>query len=595
LIAPAAEALGGAGTLALEAPIRAAVGLPEAVEGLTAKTAMGRIGKAAARGGTTGATLTALQGGSPGQVALSGGVGALLSGGTTAVGEAAHGIGNVVRKLRQPTSDAAASAANRGILAGLQQDQVMPEDLPARGQAALDAGNNRAVLAHLGDRGLDTQTYLATGSNSPEGAALARNIEAAQRGENEILQHGITQMSGIPETAAAEPEALQRSLTARRRALGALDYPVAHALPDVADPRIADAIRNDPDLMRTLDAAVDLINREDEAAAIRMGRTPSPIRNPLQGDAFTPGVDVNFLRRNYSPDQVNDILRQLGMQATPELPVRALDYMKQGADQIIERGIDGQPMTARNANILRDKVNSILEFLDEQRPGYAKARSGQSALFGQADAAESGANAFNKSANEIANDLTGFTAPNEADAYRATATNELRSGIKGARRNNNAQLKLDTPETEEQIGALYGPGARGRLDPSLEQARRVNAVREAALGNSKTEARQAARAQMSNEAPTDLAHALVSPKRAFYNLPDKLNDARQRRIQLEVYREMAKRLNLPVQGSELGDIVSELLRERASLPFNSGSPVVSPEVTRGAGILGGLLGRQVGQ
>lgn len=603
LIGDAGEAIANIAPLALEAPIRGALGLRDAVEAASAPTAMRRIARAGAKGAATGAVVGGLGGADNvgegvKKMATGGILGGLFGGGASAVAEVAPKASGTLRDLFQSGQAKAERTANRNILGGLSDDRIMPEDLPERGRAAVAAGNEHAVVSHLGDRGLDQQTYLATSANSPESADLARTLEHAQRSENEILQHGVTQMSGIPETAAAEPEALQRSLTNRRRALGAVDYPRAHAAPDVSDPRIANAIRGDRDLSGVLDEVVAQMNREEEAAAIRAGREPVPIAHPFapaHGNALD-GIDIGRLRRDY-PDQADDIIQQLTSrnQQTPTISVQMLDRMKQGADDIVERGIDGRPMTARDARILRDKVNSILGFLDDQRPDYAHARSGQTALFGQADAAELGATALDRSGGEITNDLQGLQAPNEADAYLATATSDLRAGIKGARRNNNAQLKLDSPKVEEQLDALYGPGGRAQLQPSVEQARRVNEVRQRATGGSPTEARQASRAQTSNEATTEAVQALVSPQRAAFNFPAKWADAHQRKVQMAVYREMARRLGIAADDPRLDSFVQELIRTRSGLPFNSHRPAMNPALTRGTGVLAGYLGQKVGQ
>lgn len=609
----AAEATGFFGTLAADAPVRAALAtrsalarglpmLPQAVDYAEGAPGFGaalkRIAGSAKTGAATGAVVGGLSSnGTPYQRATAIGAGGLLGGifggGSQALGEAGGGLKSLVQNLRTPTSELGELAANRRIVSKLANDRFDPTDLlTAAGKA--QRVQSPSLLAHLGGPSMDNLTWLASTGTSPEAAALKQAVTDAQRGEVGLLQRGVTAMSGVPNTPGNQADTFLQGLESARQAAGRADYPAAYAAPPLQDAGIVQAIRRDPDLRAALQEGINVMKRERELGRIQTGVAGPPIKNPLAkpptGPQFTDvGTQLHEMGVPLDKLIAEGHATLAEEPPPPSISVQLLDYMKQGVQPVIERGLKKGAFSAHDAGVINQKVRAILEAADAQAPEYAAARARQAALFGQSEAGQAGSKAFQQAPEVIAAQRAELTPAQEA-AYRTTQTSALRDLLNGKKYGADLSTGLfDTPAMQAQLRASY-PNAEA-LDPYLEQGRTLNRVSQAVTGNSKTAERQGAQGETVNQTAVDAAHMLTSPHRAFYNIPAKLADARNREVKQAMLQALARHLQVPANSPELPGVVEQLLQARSS-PVGrdvTATAVRRGTIARGGGILSGLL------
>lgn len=592
----AAGATGFFGTVAADAPIRALLGLPEAAGAVATGQGFGsalkRIAGSAGTGAATGAVVSGLSAdGTPGQrvgQVVGGGIlGGILGGGAQSAGELTTGAGKFLHSVMQPVDEKASGIVDRRITAHLGINNLTPEDVRANAQHAVQTGAPM-VMAHLGGPALDPLSYLGASSVSPEGAQFKDVLQQAQRGEHDLLQRGVTAMSGIPHTPENQADTFLQGIENTRTAAGRADYPAAYAEPPIQDPRIIDAIRRDPDLRASLQQGIGMMNRERELGRIQTGTTgpeiPNPLTPPATGPQFTQagaqlhalGVPLDRLieqgHATLAPDE-----------PPPPISVQLLDYMKQGAAPVIERGLQRGALSAHDAGVINQKLQAILESADERSPLYAAARQRQAELFGQRDAGQLGHQAFQQ-APEVITAQRADLSPTQDNAYRTTATSGLRDLLSGKGYESNLERSvLDTPGMQQQLGAIYGPDA-GILAPYQQQARTLNRVESNAVSGSPTEPRAQIRREIIDQGGNDVLNGLMSAKRgSFWNVGGKILDAKNARVQQAVLQGLARDLNTPA-----GSPALQTLLERLGQPA---PPQYGPLATPASslGILSGLL------
>lgn len=602
LATTAAEATGFFAPLALEAPIRGLLGAKNlAEESIPAagglRGALKRIGTNTAIGGAAGAGLTGIASDSPledrpKQMVAGGILGTLLGGGTTAAAEGLSAAASGANKLFRSADTKGADAARQQIVARLRAGNLTPESLLENAKAAQETGG-AAVAAHLGGPALDDLSYLGASSMSPSGAAFKGSLEAAQRGEHDLLQRGVTALSGRENVPKNTTTGFLNELETGRSEAGARDYPLAYKEAPVADDRILTAIRNDPDLRAALEHGLSSIQREDELARLQTGKEPPVRANPLtEAPTGISTAQRDYLKSlNYSPETIDAVLAQMGgngpTASAPALPVKLLDYMKRGVEPVIQQKAAREGLQSRDADVIRAKVQEMLGRVDETRPAYQAARARQASYFGREEGAQAGTKAFQKTGPEIGQALTELARPGQQEAYRTAATSTLRDLINAKRDNADIGTSLfSSPQSRGQLDAIYGAGARERFEPYLEQGGTLNRVLKAATGGSQTEPRQAVRAAVKEAGGGATARMIGHPHRAIYNIPGKIADAHEQRIQSALTETLARELNIPAGSPELAGLVDRLYQ---SIPFERRAPNPLFDASKGAGL--GLLTR----
>lgn len=565
----AADATGFLAPMVIEAPIRAAVGLRDVAQGARGDgllNAVKRVAKNAGTSGLAGAAITGIGSDAPapqrGLEMLVGGVaGAALGGGASAVGETVSGARALKQKLFRPANEKGAEAARQQIVTALQAGEQMPEDLLGNARRA-NAVGSPARVAHLGGPALDNLSYLGASSMSPAGGRIKNAIEEAQRGESELLQRGVTAMSGRERTPRNSTAGFVRELEDRRVEAGRADYLRAYTEPPIENPEILDAIRRDPDLRDSLGEGLDVILREDELERLRSGTKPPARVNPLDVDAGAAeptAIGQQLIALGVPEEKVRAAGHFSDPADAPALPIKLLDYMKRGVEPLIQRKMQREGLQAHDADIIRGKVQEILRRVDTERPAYGATRARQASYFGREEGARAGQTAFDKTGDEIREQLRDLPRPGQREAYRTTATSTLRDDIDAKRFGNDIGTALfDTPQRDRQIRAIYDAGARERIEPYLDEARSLNRVRRAATGGSQTEPRQAVRAAVKDAGGTDVARTVASSRRNMLNLPGKFLDAHEQRVQRALTETLAQELNIPADSPELSALVERL-------------------------------------
>lgn len=596
-----AGAVGFGATLAADAPIRALLGLPEAAvateEGV--RGAVKRILGSAKTGAATGAVVSGIGArGTPGQqvgqVVGGGLLGGVLGGGAQTAGEVTTGAENFLRSVMQPVDEKAGNIVDRRVLSHLGINNLTPSDVQANAQQAVQTGSP-STLAHLGGPALDPLTYLGASSSSPAGSQLKTTIQQAQRGEQDLLQRGVSAMSGVPDSPDFTAESVLGRLEDYRKGVGRTDYSLAYAEPPVTDPRVLKAVADEPYLSDALDQSVDILGRRSRADALRTGQPQPTIMHPLQGAQASPTGQAAQLASLYQDDPVMHAIARkaaglppLGADPTGAIPVQMLDKLQQAAQPGIEVGLKRGKLAAEDAGAINSQVQSILQMAGEGRPAFAKARARQAEMFGQHDAATAGQTAFDQSPEMIGAKLADLS-PTQANAYRMTATSGLRDMLSSNGYTTNVEKTvLDNPDMQEQLSALYGDNA-AQLNPYQTQARSLNRVASEATGGSQTEPRAQIRREIVDQGGNDVLNTILAPKRGFWNAPGKLLDAKNKQVQDAVLNILAKRLNMPAGSQSLQDYIQQLQTPARTRYGPLGAPASS------LGILSGLLSSGAGQ
>lgn len=604
----AADATGFFGSIAAEAPLRAILGLPEVVSTATrGQKALARITAAAKESAAHGAQYGALAGaigGRPkdasqaieqtGEGALVGSVlGRTFGGLGASVGEGVRGVQRFLGPITAPLEERATALANK-----LFQPAINTAAVPRRATQALQTGNTGAILAHLGDQGLDQLTYLASSGASPEADLLRTRLTQAQRGEGNVLQEGVTAMSGRDQDPKNSAVNFLKDLEAQRQARGRQDYPRALAAPPIQDASILQDIAADPDLAKGFTKGIQLSQKEANLAAME-GRGPRrTINNPL--DAFRPQAQplsgsIDALYRD-DPVMAEIAKAQLAKsgasspapQAVPGIPMDVLNNFKQGVDATVEKGLDGRPLDRKGAGLTNSALQSILQRADAQAPEFAATRARQVPFYNRSEGGQAGHDALSQTGPEILSQMADLSKPGQQEAYRTVMTSDLRDKIKAKGYDQNVGKSLfDNPRAEEQLDAGYGAGARDRFQPYLDQAATVNRVAGAsATAGSQTAYRTKINENLGDAGTNDAIHAILHPKRALYQIPSKIADRASKSAQQEALRISAERLATPASDPNLQDILDAI---NAPAPVYGGAPL--QESPRGwkAGVLSNLI------
>jgi hypothetical protein len=169
--------------------------------------------------------------------------------------------------------------------------------------------------------------------------------------------------------------------------------------------------------------------------ALKVPKLPAKIQIAGMGEA-TPAVEA--------------ALKAQGISTFPaELPVRALDYMKRGLDEIVTKGFKSGGMSAQRARTLRATLNEVLEEVDKQVPTFGEARAIYRGFSESRDAVQLGRD-FLKKAPEIVKREVQKLRPQDRDFYRVGAAQSLYETV--------IRPNAETPNIARQYfgGTLFG-------------------------------------------------------------------------------------------------------------------------------------------
>ena len=112
------------------------------------------------------------------------------------------------------------------------------------------------------------------------------------------------------------------------------------------------------------------------------------------------------------------------------LPIRALDYMKQGIDEIVERlGITDRTVARKQIRALNNLLRPALDDASTATPVYGEARAAWEGFSQSLDALADGADNFlRKTPETIRRELTAFR-PRDQDFYRLCALQNIRDMV----------------------------------------------------------------------------------------------------------------------------------------------------------------------
>lgn len=161
-------------------------------------------------------------------------------------------------------------------------------------------------------------------------------------------------------------------------------------------------------------------------------KTKNLLKQSLWRDAYEAGRQVS-LQEEAAGISKGLAIPALGDDLPDNLPVKALDYMKQGLDVIIEKaGSEGRPpMSTRTARALRQQLSGVLEEVDAKVPIYKQARSVWQGYSQALDELKEGMENFlTSSPAEIKAHLARSTDP---EMYRIGSLQAVADAVHGAR------------------------------------------------------------------------------------------------------------------------------------------------------------------
>jgi len=152
-------------------------------------------------------------------------------------------------------------------------------------------------------------------------------------------------------------------------------------------------------------------------------------------------------------------------EALTMLPVRGLDYMKQGLDNIVEvTARKGKPLPNKIVRALRTRLSEALQEIDAQVPVYGQARATWRGYSESIDALTLGREGFRRKPSEVvAREIAKLRTPTEREMYRIGAIQDISDAVHGL-----------TREDAEVAQKLFGARLFGSKDRTM--ASRIRAL-----------------------------------------------------------------------------------------------------------------------
>lgn len=402
-----------------------------------------------------------------------------------------------------------------------------------------------ALMNLLGERGVQMSAALKT---LPSGAKNTLK----QRGSAIIGSTG----SDVAGLLAKESGQGRRNiattvadLVKQQRTNAKPAYEAAYATAPIDDPEILASIAQEPRFRQALKVGA------------RIART--------EGDALPADVV-----RAFEAGGVNGTELQA-------LPVQAIDLMKRGLDDVIERGMKGGKIGRTEARALRNKLRDVLGQVDAMRPEYAKARAQYAGDAAITDAAEMGKDVLNPGkTDELLRAVEGMT-DGEREAFRMTAAEAVARMTDGE--STVARLLKKNDKLRGLFAAIFpDEGAAERFAVKAGKRQQLSSDWREVLQNSRTAERLAGQDEITG---AGAAKALAGGWRGVVSsvADSKLSQAAQGRNAM-LAEALLKRLMAGQEGGIAGrDALSaELKRLAAVKAAQAAKPKLGQAAVRGA-------------
>lgn len=371
-----------------------------------------------------------------------------LAGPTVAAigGGAARGVATLARKAAPGNAIAKAAGEAVGIgpvttdeRAGVQLAGALKRGGVQPGEAAAGlAVDQPTSMLDLGSRNVQTLARQARNvPSSNAGQTIDRFLSERQAGTGNRIQNALKDATGHQATDIHQPV---EELIAQRSAEAKPLYDAANAYGEIQNPEtIAQikALRQNPVF----------------AKAWKRGQTIDALQNSGATAELTPpaGLDPNIWK-SLTPKMKAQFTEATGTTAPPgaapsDIPtVAQINAWKKGLDATIESGYGSKNALSRSeARVYRQKLNDVLDMVDQEVPAYAQARQSFRGHSELKDAAEAGAKHFSQGDGVTADYLKRtlpeqFPTDGEQHAYQANALNAFVAKVK------NLAANPDLPE-----------------------------------------------------------------------------------------------------------------------------------------------------
>lgn len=477
-------------------PIRAAAaGLAGAVlpvvgsGGLGALTSAGRaaasapsLARMAAEAAALGAGTGAASANGPMRDRMVGGAVGGMAGGL--LGAVPGVAGKATALLRNPAPAQALSRADELILNAATRDGLSIDDL-LRIATTQQKNATRGVAkpATLMDVAGENVRGLARAAQSVPSTAkqkIVTALEDRQQGQMGRIMSDLERTIGRGADDAVETA---EEIVQRRREMAAPLYEAAYSKGAVELPEVEQALAEVPAFRAAFDRGKRIAEME--------GKPLPKVTKIIRGE------------------------RGKWQKAEVEVPgVQALDYMKRGLDDLIEGRMRSGKMGKQEARVLRDRLKSVLEKVDEAVPEYAQARayySGESALM---DALDQGRQIL-KGDFRLTRKAIEAMSDGEQEMFRVGAMDAIREAMQHTADGRDlVKVIFGSPEKKAIARTIFPKGKEGsaafsRFQRELERESQMFETRTKVTGGSPTARIQAEQADMAGLNPGEVAGAMV--------------------------------------------------------------------------------------
>jgi hypothetical protein len=352
------------GALLTAAPALLIPGVGEAAVGAELAGPLARVAQAAGIGAVEGGV--AGLGGSKDKFSLEGAgetakgaiAGAVLAPvAAAAPGMAREGVGVLKNIFGKPSEEEATQKVFNVVAETLRRQGKTPAEI----EAEITRLRNQGVPTNIGEQGAPGIT--AEVMRRPEGAPLAASTGVAQTEAGTRTGEQVTNLV----TKGVDYDASREAIVNRMRANAKPAYAKAYEYGEVDDPFIKNII--DLPVMSTFwSDAMAAAERDASVIAAQTGKRPV---NPLSDYLVPTGRKTSILGADGKPFEITEY--KPNGDKVPN--VEALDYLKRGMDEAIDRGYRGGGMSAKGASDFRLMRNALTDRLDTLVPNYAAARA----------------------------------------------------------------------------------------------------------------------------------------------------------------------------------------------------------------------------
>ena len=322
----------------------------------------------------------------------------------------------------------------------LSEDGVNLQEALRRLASLERAAGTTVTVADLGGEAILALGRSAASQRSPTAQRLVEALTIRQGEQATRLSAGLVgRIFRDGKRGLGNSYATEEALIAAREAASTPLYTQAHQAVANVTARMRRLLGNKT-FREAYRRGRNIADGEDLAeianpGALRVPKLPAKVRIAGMGEA-TPAIEA--------------ALKAQGIQTFPsELPVRALDYMKRGLDEIINKGFKSGGMSSQRARTLRAALNEVLEEVDTQVPVFGEARAIYRGFSESRSAVILGRD-FLKRAPEIVKREVQRLRPQDRDFYRIGAAQSLYETV--------IRPNAETPNVARQFfgGSLFG-------------------------------------------------------------------------------------------------------------------------------------------